>query len=494
MNQRWRRAALPSVMALGLILRTIALDSRPLWYDEAFSLLLARQSLAEIVAGTAADTMPPLYYFLLHFWMELGERIWQLRALNVVLGLGLIYLAFLWGREAYGEREGLLTALLTAVSPFLIYHAQELRMYTLLAISLLSYGLACSRLLGARSSPGGRRNGWWGLLVISATTALYSHNLAIFTLAAPSVFLAVKGRWGRLRKLLVGQAAAAALAAPWLVIVPAQIAKIQRAFWTPEPGFLEVLQSLIVFHYNLPVPDRLIPLAVAGTVLTLSFVIYTAARRKELRQGRGILFYFLLIPPIGLLIASYVMRPVFVPRAMILSTVAYYLLVAAVIVRATPRAVGCFVLAVVVLPQLAFLPAQYRYQSFPRSPFDRASQHLSEELRPDELVLHDNKLSFFPMVIYEPELPSVFLPDEPGSHNDTLARQTQEAMGIYPAEDLEAALRGYDGFWFVVFRRALDEYDAMGAQEHPVLARLSEDLTRISRVEHNDLLLYHFRR
>ena len=53
---------------LALALRLIGIASREIQYDDAFSIFLARQNLPNIIRGTAADTMPPLYYFLLHYW------------------------------------------------------------------------------------------------------------------------------------------------------------------------------------------------------------------------------------------------------------------------------------------------------------------------------------------------------------------------------------------------------------------------------------------
>ncbi len=90
MNNRFRwaqRHALLLILLLGLILRLIGLESRSLQYDDTFSIFLSARSLPEILSGTAADTMPPLYYFLLHFWMLLGQSAWFIRLLSVILSL-----------------------------------------------------------------------------------------------------------------------------------------------------------------------------------------------------------------------------------------------------------------------------------------------------------------------------------------------------------------------------------------------------------------------
>jgi mannosyltransferase len=79
-----------AILVTGLLLRLLLINSRSIQYDDAFSALLSARSLGDIVAGTAADTMPPLYYFLLHFWMLVSKQLWWLRLLSVFLNMGTI--------------------------------------------------------------------------------------------------------------------------------------------------------------------------------------------------------------------------------------------------------------------------------------------------------------------------------------------------------------------------------------------------------------------
>jgi mannosyltransferase len=77
---------------------------------------------------------------LLHGWMQAGGPglVW-LRLLSVLLNLGsLLFLYGLTTRLA-GEKAGLWSAFLCAISPLQIYHAQDLRMYALLAMCQLGY-------------------------------------------------------------------------------------------------------------------------------------------------------------------------------------------------------------------------------------------------------------------------------------------------------------------------------------------------------------------
>ncbi|MFQ5614912.1 MAG: glycosyltransferase family 39 protein [Anaerolineales bacterium] len=187
---------LSGIMLLALVLRLIAIESRGLEYDDTFSFFLAGQPFGRIIAGTAADTMPPLYYFLLHLWINIGRQVWVLRLLNVLLSLGILVLIYQLTKRLFGEESGLWAAFFTAISPLQIFHAQGMRMYILLTLTLLGYLWFFTLLWLNREAEKSR---CWGGLIICGALAMYSHNVAIFTLVAPTVFLALK----RERRLLL---------------------------------------------------------------------------------------------------------------------------------------------------------------------------------------------------------------------------------------------------------------------------------------------------
>jgi mannosyltransferase len=483
-----------AVLILALVLRLIGMQSRPIWYDDAFSVFLSRQSFADIISGTAVDTAPPLYYFLLHYWMALGQQVWFLRSLNIILGLVILILAYLWVSKLIGIQEALLTGLFIAVSPVLIYHAQELRMYTLLVLSLIGYFLFLTRIW---KSGGENRYNWfnWVGVIIFGVLSMYSHNLAIFYLVAPNFFFMVnKQRRHIFWQLLLAQLLVFILSIPWLLLLPKQIDKIQTAFYTPRPGLVEIYQVIIIFHTNMPLPPTLLYIAAIVSIQILAVVIIEILRVGTKDENLLFLAYVTILPMVMIIVASYLMRPLFVSRALIPSAVAYYAIVAYTVVRARDRRIGILLGMAFVLLSLIALPNYYSYASFPRSPFQQASHYLQSRIEPGDVILHDDKLSYFPVHFYAPDLPQSFLPDEPGSHNDTLALASQDAMGIYPVPDLESAISQSSRVWFVVFQKAIDEYLAAGYEDHQVISRLKSNFDLIEIEEIRDLHIYAFSR
>jgi 4-amino-4-deoxy-L-arabinose transferase-like glycosyltransferase len=488
---RWRdRLAWLGPLAVGFLVRLPGLESRPIWYDEAFSLLLARRPVPEVIAGTAADTMPPLYYLVLGAWQSLGQAIWQQRMLNVLLGTILVGVIFLLGLRLYGRAAAGWGALLGAVAPLLVFHAQELRMYTLLALSLALY--LYFFLIATEPSVSGMRWGAWAGVVAAGAAALYSHNLALFSLVSLNLYAALRRDWRNLGRLVLAQVVMLLLFLPWLGFVPGQIQKIQDAFWTLPPGALELIQSVVAFHAWLPLDSWQLVVGLTASVLALVLTLYLTVRRLPLTWREGLLGCVALVPPVLLFVASYVMRPVFVPRAYVLSLVAYLLLAGRVVALTKPRRVGWILAGAFAAAAVIGLVAQSNYRSFPRSPFAEAASVLTATTEQDDLVLHSNKLSFFPMHVYAPGLPQAFLPDEPGSSNDTLAPATQAALGLFPSASVESLTGKAARVRFVIFQRELDEYAAAGAGLPPALDWLLQHGAQTGRLAFNDLWVYQF--
>jgi len=273
---------LVGVSVLAAILRCLFLHSRGIQYDDAFSIFLSRRSLAEIVSGTAADTMPPLYYFLLHFWGLVSQELWWLRLLSVLLSLGCVALLYLLVRRLASEGAAQAAALLAAISPLQIYHAQDLRMYALTACAVLGYWYFFTRLW----------QGWerqsvadWAGFILCGAAALYAHNLAGFLLLPPFAFLIWRRAWKQLLRFAVGGGVILLLFSPWLLLLPGQVEKIQRAFWTPKPGMVEFVQAILLGAGNLPLPSGWMAVALVCTLGGLTFVVIGLVRgRKELNE------------------------------------------------------------------------------------------------------------------------------------------------------------------------------------------------------------------
>jgi mannosyltransferase len=325
---------------------------------------------------------------------------------------------------------------------------------------------------------------------------MYTHNLAVFVLVVPVIFLVLKRNWRLLSYVILAQFVIGVLSISWIWMIPGQVTKIQQAFWTPRPGITEVFQAIIMFSATLPLPGIWLIIGAIVSIQLIVVIIYEAIRGKLLFQANGqLILSFFFIPPILLFIVSYVMRPVFVPRGFIFSSLAYAGLAGILIAMNWHRGAASVIGIGFITAACISLPYQILFAQFPRSPFRETVTFLQNQIGTGSIVLHDNKLSYLPALFYSSTLPQKFLADEPGSPNDTFALATQNAMGIYPARNISEATDQFTKVYFVVFSETIQEYSGKDQkQNHPQLNWLELNYRRGAHWNFNDLEVFEFSR
>jgi uncharacterized membrane protein len=498
------RAVLLGIIALAFGLRLIALDTRPVWYDEAFAVLYASRSFDEMIAGTlsqvgsaAADVHPLFYYFSLHAWMGVvGNCAFAARFFSVVFGIVTIPIVYHIARALFDQRVALATALVIALAPFHIAYSQEARMY-----AQLGFWSALALWAFVRFWRTAHKRGWI-VFVLAGAGALYSHNLAFAIFAALGawvIFDALKTRTTRLlRATAFAGLAMLALWLPWLIFVPSQFGKIAQAYWVPPPTIVTFVQTLLVFTFdfdNAAPPRVLFPVLLFGALFVAALVAFEIARRaRTLEQPSRAALTFaitLAIAPIVLLFAISQWRSVYIIRALMPSFLWFAVLVGWMLAK-MPRGISNVVALGLGALVIALLPAYFTYADFPRAPFKQVVQELRVRAHPTDAVVHDNKLSFFPMHYYDRTFAQAFVADPPGAGSDTLAYPTQQALQLY-ATDLKAATLNKSRVWFLIFQRALDEAAEQG-HAHSNLVWMEQHFHPVSRERFNDLNVYLFER
>ncbi len=366
---------LAAVLLTALLLRLRTLGAESLWLDEATSLFLARMDIPTLIAWTAHDIHPPLYYILLHGWRVFGESEFALRSLSATAGLLAVGGIYLLGRTLFGQMTALLAALLLAVSPLHLWYSQEARMYAL--VTALSLFASCHLV---RALQDGHRRHWIGY-TFWITLALYTHYYAFFVIllhwAAVASWLMLTAdvpaeRTPLVRDWLVVQAVALALFLPWVPTLIRQVAGGGGA-WVAQAVGIPSLRAL---------PETLL-LYVVGTTRSAvpalwrraAYAFYGLAILAALRSGVstpnrkrldwGVLFCLLyLLVPLSSAWAISQIKPLFATRYL-LPFLPPFLLLAAYGISTLPRRSLqiSLMLPVAVIPLLISLQMQATEQN-----------------------------------------------------------------------------------------------------------------------------------
>jgi len=172
--------------------------TRSLRHDECCSVEISNTSWAGILENLKVNAhTPPLYYFLLNLWMEpfgtSEAAVRGLSALFYILSLGAVYQL---GKTLYDRKTGLLAAFLFMVSPMAIWHAQDARMYSLLALEAILSTYFFWQLFFFRAGS----KAYLAAYVLINVAGTFTHYWFFFVLLSQSViFLFLLPRsWGRM--------------------------------------------------------------------------------------------------------------------------------------------------------------------------------------------------------------------------------------------------------------------------------------------------------
>lgn len=469
-----------------------------MWYDEAMAVMQSSKGLASMLSGTltlengaAANVHPLLYHTLLWLWgRAIGTGPVSVRLLSVLLGLGVVVVGYILARQLFADRVAVLAGWGLALSPFQVHYAQEARMYALLALILLSATLVYWRAIHR-----GRAIHWLGFAVLAAA-AQYTHNLAVVYLIPLSATAVILRRWKQVMQTIGAGLLALVLYLPWLAYLPTQFARVQQSYWIGKPGPIELVRTLLVFVVGLPVPPWALSIAVFCAVFLVVLAVVSTVRSWQVNPvlaRRAIWMAYLALAPISLMFTISLIQPVYLDRALLPAGAAFMIWIVWALDRKAV-ATGLVYLGYGTLgASFAIgLYGFFSYRGFPYAPYQAMDLYLDGQVRPNEVILHSNKISAIPAMYYDPTLAQSFLVDPPQSGSNTLSQATQEMLGVEAVADVQTAVGEAEGVWFVIFPGEIQEYHSAGATQHPTLAWLEARFS-IDRIESfGDLQVYHF--
>ncbi len=272
----WAALALGLVVAAGIVVRFVARSH--LWLDEALTVNIAGLPLSDLPDALRRDGSPPLYYAVLHFWMDLfGTGTIAVRALSGVCSVACLPLAWRVGHRVGGRTAATSVLVLMALSPYAVQYATEARMYSMTMLLVLAGGLALANLLERPS---------WGLgaaVALLTGALLLTHYYALYTVVAVGAVLLWHAWRGEeraaARRSLLAMVAGGLLFLPWVPILLYQAAHTGAPWGDTGRGVRTVIDTLgvLVSGYRDAGP---VPLLLAVGLIVLAVFGRAVGRRR----------------------------------------------------------------------------------------------------------------------------------------------------------------------------------------------------------------------
>jgi len=312
---------LASIISLAAWLRFHGLAHKSFWFDEGFSVGIARLDWSNFLHLLwVREVNMALYYVLLKLWLAFGMSEFYVRTLSVLFGLAAIPVIYALGTRLFGARAGLIAAGLLSINAFHVRYSQEARGYTLLVF----LSAVCSWLWVRCIEDPAPRN--WQLYTLASILTVYSHFYGILVVLAHWLSLVLMPRENRpisaplryLRFLAYGMLPIAIFL--WR-------AGTQPMNWLPRPN------GAILRHFLQSRAGNGGPILLGLYVLTWIAAAYARQRSDRPQRWRYDFIFLWLSVPIAVVVAASQFKSIFLARYLIVCLPASVLLAAAGISR-----------------------------------------------------------------------------------------------------------------------------------------------------------------
>jgi mannosyltransferase len=470
----WAGVAL--LTGAALLLRLYRLGSQGLWFDEAYTLFIARMPAVEAWRALVVDGVhPPLFYALQKAALVLGQSEFALRLPSAVFGAAAVPLVYILGRRWAGRGTGALAALLLALSPFHLWTSQDARMYSLLA----AFALACMLTFEGVLRRPGLATG--AAFVASSALAYLTHYFALMLPLVQLVYLAANLRARpRLLRLWTGLQLLAGLPLlGWLYALSRRDAQIFGIGWIPAPRPQDLIETLVNFTVGYTAPLRLWQWL--GLGICMVFLILGLRSRWGVPSAKLLVALWAFLPMVLTFLLS-LRRPVYLDRFLILSAPALLILIAAGVVSLRER--YALVSAALLVALFGFSAIRFCFQpGQEKEQWREAAAYLSRAA-PDEAIIVRVLQIVVPLSIY---------------YDGPLPLEAMEVnRAVTPLPELAA---GHSGIWLVYWNAAADAHRVASdppfdpdAERDPIAASwlAGQGPALLERVDFVGVTLFHF--
>lgn len=219
-----------AVIVIGIIFVSLGAFHSNLWFDESYSVGLARHTFGEIWSIGGHDVHPILYYWMLRIvYLMTGGTIMAYRIFSVIPIAIMIILGYTHIRKDFGEKTGFIFSFLSAFLPEMAQYAIEIRMYSWAILAVTILALYAYRLTKEDNTKN------WIIFGLSSLASIYLHYYGLMAAGLINVFLLIylivkKRKKGIIFIISFGILQSLAYL-PWLVNFATQLSNVSSGYW-----------------------------------------------------------------------------------------------------------------------------------------------------------------------------------------------------------------------------------------------------------------------
>ncbi len=294
-----------------------------IWFDESYTIAIAKHPFTEIWKIGSADVHPVLYYFMVRIVLLVtGGSVLCVRLFSAIPLIIMGILGYTHIRKDFGSKTGIIFTFLSLFFPTCLMYAGEIRMYTWAMLFVTLMAIYAYRILKYRDV----KNKNWIIFAIFSLASAYTHyyglaaafviNLGLF------IYLIVKSIKNKnikenrylknLKRWIISAIIQIIAYLPWAGVV-LNFAKSTGGYWIGAPNVSQMIQFQFTGNLGGNMPDAI---AWTYTILFILYILYSFKKnwnRDEIKPAKlAILVYFAVILFVGLI--SILVEPILYAR------------------------------------------------------------------------------------------------------------------------------------------------------------------------------------
>lgn len=386
------------IIILGTIFVSLSCFHTNMWFDESYTIAIAKHSFSEIWNIGSYDYHPVLYYFMVRIVLLLTNgsvlcaRLFSIIPLIIMGILGYTHI-----RKDFGNKTGLIFTFLTFFFPTCLIYAGEIRMYTWALLFVTIMAIYAYRILKYREV----KNKNWIIFAIFSLASAYTHYYGLASAFVINIGLLIyliikscknkKVKESRYIKNLKRWCISAIIQIiayiPWVGAI-INVATSTKGYWIGPPNFLQMLKFQFTGDLGETIPNFI---SWTYTILFLIYIIYSFKKnwnRDEIKPAKlAILIYFAVILFVGLI--SILVTQILYARYLLSITGIFIFVIALLLSLEKPKIVITICSATVIISVISNI--SLIKQNYDNSNME-LSNYMEENIQDGDVMIADTSL------------------------------------------------------------------------------------------------------
>lgn len=388
-----------AIIIIGIIFILISAFHADIWFDESYSVAIAKHNFIDIWNITGNDVHPPVYYWMLHIvYLIFGNNPIIYRIFSVIAVAILGILGYTHIRKDFGEKIGILFSFLTYFLPIMSTYSQEIRMYSWACLFTAIMGIYAYRYYKSIREKNDNKTKNLIIFGIFSIICCYIHYYALVTTALVNLILliyVIKNRKENKKQLinfLILAVIQIILYIPWLLYLYKQIKHVDAGFWIVV-GPINTTVEVLSFQFRRQLDTNFA--LNAYTIISLTFailmyvyIIYQIIKTRKQDNKAGFLAIGVYIGVILIMRIASIMSPILFSRYLFVMT-GFYIFALAFFISKENRKWVTILICTIILILGIISNVTNIFINYDKSNMKQI-EYIKEEIKKDDIIIYSN--------------------------------------------------------------------------------------------------------